>query len=95
MKVAPMADVDDGVFEVVSLGDARKLRFAIESSTRIYTGDHIGKPGILHFACDRIEVKLINEAVSDRFLLDVDGEALGKLPMTIELIPGALEVLVP
>jgi YegS/Rv2252/BmrU family lipid kinase len=95
MKVAPMAEPDDGVFDVVSLGAASKLRFAIESSTRIYTGDHIGKGDVQHFRCDRVELTLKNEAIADRFLLDVDGEPLGRLPMTIELVPGALEVLVP
>jgi diacylglycerol kinase (ATP) len=95
MKVAPMAELDDGVFEVVSLGAASKLRFALESSTRIYTGEHIGKEGVLHLRCDKITVALENEAIADRFLLDVDGEPLGRLPMEIELVPGALEVLVP
>jgi diacylglycerol kinase family enzyme len=95
MKVAPMAGPDDGVFEVVSLGAAGKIRFAIESSTRIYSGDHIGKEGIVHHRCDKIRVELVNTAIDDRFLLDVDGEPLGRLPMDIELVPGAIEVLVP
>lgn len=95
MKVAPMAEPDDGVFEVVSLGAASKLRFAIESSTRIYKGDHIGKEGVQHFRCDKISVALKNQAVADRFLLDVDGEPLGRLPMEIELHAGAIEVLSP
>ncbi len=95
MKVAPMAELDDGVFEVVSLGAASKLRFAVESSTRIYSGDHIGKEGVQHLRCDKITVTLQNTDIADRFLLDVDGEPLGRLPMEIELIPGALEVLVP
>jgi diacylglycerol kinase (ATP) len=95
MKVAPMAELGDGIFEVVSLGAASKLRFAIESSTRIYSGDHIGKGDVEHHRCDRITIALRNTEVADRFLLDVDGEPLGRLPMEIELIPGALEVLVP
>ena len=95
MKVAPMADLADGVFEVVSMGAASKLRFAIESSTRIYTGDHIGKEGVQHFRCDKITIELVNKDVDDRFLLDVDGEPLGRLPIEIDLIPGAIEVLVP
>jgi diacylglycerol kinase (ATP) len=95
MKVAPMAAPDDGVFEVVSLGAASKLRFAVESSTRIYSGEHIGKEGIVHLRCDKIRVDLVNTAIDHRFLLDVDGEALGRLPMDIELVPGAIEVLVP
>ena len=94
MHVAPMADPGDGQFEVVSLGDAPKVKFALTSS-RIYSGKHIGHPEVVHFPCDRITIELENEAVSDRFLLDVDGEALGKLPITIEVMPGALEVLVP
>jgi YegS/Rv2252/BmrU family lipid kinase len=94
MMVAPMAELDDGVFDVVSLGAAGRLRFVLESTTRIYKGSHIGKEGVQHFRCDRIEVELLND-VSDRFLLDVDGEALGRLPIAIELIPGAIDVLVP
>jgi YegS/Rv2252/BmrU family lipid kinase len=95
MKVAPMAELDDGVFDVVSLGAASKLRFALESSARIYTGDHIGKQGVQHFRCDKLTLELLNEDVGDRFLLDVDGEPLGRLPLGIELIPAALDVLVP
>ncbi|APR83555.1 Transcription regulator [Minicystis rosea] len=95
MKVAPMAEPDDGVFEVIDLGKASKLRFAMVSSSRIYTGDHIGHPDVRHFRCDKISMVLKNKSVADKFLLDVDGEPLGKLPLTIELMPGAIEVLVP
>jgi len=95
MKVAPMAELDDGVFEVVDLGKASKLRFAMVSSSRIYTGEHIGHPNVHHFRCDKIKLVLKNQAVADKFLLDVDGEPLGKLPLEIELVPGAIEVLAP
>lgn len=94
MHVAPMADPSDGRFEVVSLGDAPKVKFALTSS-RIYTGKHIGHPEVVHFPCDRIQIELENDAVADRFLLDVDGEPLGRLPVTIEVVPAALQVLVP
>ena len=43
MHVAPMADAFDGQLEVVSLGDAPKIKFALTSS-RIYSGKHIGAP---------------------------------------------------
>lgn len=95
MKVAPMAELDDGVFEVVDLGKANKLRFAMVSSSRIYTGEHIGHPDVRHFPCDSIKMVLKNKAVADKFILDVDGEPLGRLPLEIELVPGAIEVLVP
>jgi diacylglycerol kinase (ATP) len=40
-------------------------------------------------------LELLNKEAVDRFLLDVDGEPLGRMPLTIELVPGALEVFVP
>ena len=95
MMVAPMAELDDGVFEVIDLGKAGKARFAMVSSSRIYKGEHIGHPDVRHFRCDKITIALKNKAVGDTFLLDVDGEPLGRLPLEIELMPGALEVLAP
>lgn len=94
MHVAPMADLFDGQFEVVSLGAAPKIKFALTSS-RIYSGKHLGHPDVEHFPCDRIQIELENERVADKFLLDVDGEPLGKLPITIDVVPGAIPVLVP
>jgi diacylglycerol kinase family enzyme len=90
MQVAPMASVDDGRFEVVSIDASSKLAFP-ELSKRIYKGMHLSRPGTQHFACDRISMILENGA-HDVFLLDVDGEPLGALPLEIELVPRALTV---
>lgn len=94
MEVAPMAKLDDGLFEVIDLGSAPRLKFFLASS-KIYTGKHIGSPDVKHFRCDRIDIRLRNEGVRRRFLIDADGEPLGMLPMSIELVPRAIEVLVP
>jgi len=94
MHVAPMAKLDDGQLEVVDLGDAPRLHFAMVSS-RVYTGTHIRHPEVKHFSCDKIRIELLNRAAADRFLLDVDGEPLGRLPIEVEVMPGALDVLAP
>jgi YegS/Rv2252/BmrU family lipid kinase len=94
MQVAPMAELDDGLLEVIDLGDAPRLRFAMVS-TRMYTGAHIRHPDVHHFRCERIALELLNQDADDRFLLDVDGEPLGRLPITITVEPRALEVLAP
>lgn len=94
MQVAPMAELDDGLLEVVDLGDAPRLRFAMVSS-RMYTGAHIRHPDVRHFRCESIQMELLNQDADDRFLLDVDGEPLGRLPITITVEPRALEVLAP
>jgi diacylglycerol kinase (ATP) len=93
MHVAPMAKPDDGRFEVISLDAPSKLAFAA-SSLRIYDGKHLSVPGVQHFACDRIAVDLENERARRVFLLDVDGEPLGGLPLEVELVPLALTLRV-
>lgn len=94
MKVAPMAEPDDGLFEIIDLGNAPLFKFFLESS-KVYTGSHLKNPGVKHFRCDKFEAKLLNQAASDAFLLDVDGEPLGRLPISIEIIPNAIEVFAP
>lgn len=89
MHVAPMAKLDDGRFEVVSMDAPGKVAFAA-FSRRIYDGKHLSAPGVQHFGCDRIAIDLENERARRVFLLDVDGEPLGGLPLEVELVPRAL-----
>jgi YegS/Rv2252/BmrU family lipid kinase len=89
MHVAPMAKPDDGRFEVVSLDAPNKVAL-LAFSSRIYDGKHLSSPGVQHFACDRIAIDLQNEPARGVFLLDVDGEQLGGLPLEVELVPRAL-----
>lgn len=89
MKVAPKAEIDDGAFDVVALGATSKLGFALTSSS-IYSGDHIGRHGTVHFRANKIEMDLANDDAREVFLLDVDGEPMGSLPLTIEAVPKAL-----
>ena len=89
MNVAPMAKIDDGVFEVVALGATSKLGFAM-TSRGIYTGAHIGQAGTVHLRGEKIVLDLANDDARDVFLLDVDGEPMGGLPLTVEVVPKAL-----
>ena len=94
MFVAPMARLDDGMFEVVDMGSASRLNFAMGSS-KIYTGAHLKSPETKHFRCDKITIELVNKGIAEKYLLDVDGEPLGKLPLEVEVMPRALEVFAP
>lgn len=91
MEVAPMAELDDGRLHVVSLGAATKAKFAL-GSLAIYSGKHVDQPQVEVFACERIHIEIRNDSIRDVFPLDVDGEPLGTLPLTIEVVPKALEV---
>lgn len=89
MMVAPEANLDDGAFDVVALGATSKIAFAMTSSS-IYSGSHIGRAGTVSFRAQRIELDLANEDARDTFLLDVDGEPMGTLPLAVEVLPRAL-----
>ncbi len=95
MQVAPMAQPDDGRFEVVSINAPSKLAFPSYSS-KIYDGGHLRLSGVTHFSCERISMELASgtgEQVRSVFLLDVDGEPLGGLPLEVEAVPRALRFL--
>jgi len=89
MHVAPMALLDDGKFEVVSMDAPSKLAFAA-FSRKIYDGSHLRSRDVRHFTCSRVEIDLENEEARETFRLDVDGEPLGGLPLAVEVVPGAL-----
>ncbi len=94
MHVAPMAKLDDGAFDVIDMGDASRLKFALSSSA-VYSGAHLKNPDVKHFRCQKLSLEILNERARPVFLLDVDGEPLGGLPLEVELLPRALRVLLP
>jgi diacylglycerol kinase (ATP) len=92
MHVGPRSKPDDGRLEVVAMDAPSKLAF-VAFSQRIYGGKHLDMPGVQHFSCERISIDLENEDARDVFLLDVDGEPLGGLPLDVEIVPAALRVV--
>lgn len=91
MDVAPMAVVDDGTLEVVTITAPNKPYLA-DRVRGVYTGRHLLEPTVHHFPCQAIELSLEEPAAERRFLLDVDGEALGSLPLKVEILPRRLRV---
>lgn len=89
MQIAPMAAVDDGKLEVIAIGGNKLALLGL--SRAVYSGEHLGRAGTRHFACQRIALTLENAAdAADTFLIDCDGEPIGGLPLSIEVVPGAL-----
>ncbi|MBN1319870.1 MAG: hypothetical protein JXA87_03420 [Thermoleophilia bacterium] len=91
MDVAPMALPDDGRFEVVTITAPTKPYLA-RRVRGVYAGRHLEEPTVHHFPCTAIELRLEDAAAERRFLLDVDGDALGSLPLAVEVAPRALRV---
>jgi YegS/Rv2252/BmrU family lipid kinase len=88
MKVAPDAALDDGWFDVVTLGDISFTELLLRG-TEIYRGKHLTNPKVSVARARKVEARA-DDGVE--VLLDVDGEQPGRLPATFELVPGALKV---
>jgi diacylglycerol kinase family enzyme len=43
-----------------------------------------------HFRCQKLQLTLTNQEAQHVFLIDCDGEPLGGLPLTAEIVPSAL-----
>jgi diacylglycerol kinase (ATP) len=95
MKVAPAARVDDGLLDVILIETPTKLTM-LRHFLSIYRGEHLTKPGVSAFACTKVELRAADGGQSgagDFFPLDVDGDALGDVPLTVEVSPARLRVL--
>ena len=87
MKIAPAAEIDDGTLDLVVLGDIGRFD-AIAHTPQLYRGTHLSHSKIRHGKIT--EAYLQSE---ERVLVDLDGEAVGTLPLRIEIIPRALSLL--
>ena len=87
MKVAPDAEPDDGVFDVVSLGDFT-FGDVLVSGRRIFKGTHLAMDKVTTRRAKVIEAEPVDPGAIVE--LDVDGEAPGRLPARFEIVPGAI-----
>jgi diacylglycerol kinase (ATP) len=89
MKLAPDARYDDGLFDIVLIGDVTKLDF-VTTSPKLYGGGHVRHPRI---EVVRSATVAINAA--EPLPLELDGEQDGTTPARFEIVPGGLRVRVP
>ena len=88
MKVAPEAMLDDGLFDTVLVKGMRFLEFC-RHGWKLINGSHLSHPKISLIRGRRVEAVSRTE---DDVLLELDGEQLGSLPATFEIVPGAMLV---
>jgi diacylglycerol kinase (ATP) len=88
MMIAPKADPADARIEYVRWGPVGRLRL-LWTFPRLFTGTHIDHPRASRAAAERIEFDLA-EPVNAM----VDGEILRLKCRSIEILPGALDVVV-
>jgi YegS/Rv2252/BmrU family lipid kinase len=89
MWVAPAASMEDGLFHITLIGDLT-LAEVFLNLPKLYDGRLIELRKVRTLIGKKVE------AYSDqRVLLDIDGEQPGELPVTIDILPGALRLITP
>lgn len=88
MIVAPDADPRDGMLDVVVLGNLSLAQMA-RMSAAIYKGEHTAQRSIHVGRGKVVEIDTLEPSV----LLDVDGEAPGRIPARFSILPAAVKVL--
>jgi YegS/Rv2252/BmrU family lipid kinase len=88
MFIAPQADIKDGLFDIVIIGDISKPDL-IASLPRIYRGTHLTHPKVTLKRAREIEVQS-----KIPIALQADGELLGEAPARFSILPSALTILV-
>ena len=86
MRVTPDASFDDGLLDVLLLSKISTLEF-LRVFPQVFKGSHVSHPAvqILQARTVRLEASGI--------VSYADGERFAPLPMTMEVVPGALTVL--
>ena len=89
MFIAPDAELDDGEFDIVTVGEVGKLRF-VGNLPKVFKGTHVDEDEVRVFRASQLEL-----TASRPFPVYADGEHLTELPASLRILPRALSVLAP
>jgi YegS/Rv2252/BmrU family lipid kinase len=89
MFIAPDADLDDGLVDVVWTARVGKLRY-LANLPKVFKGTHVDQPEVTVRRAAEVTIE------ADRpFAVYADGDHVADLPATVRILPRALRVLAP
>jgi YegS/Rv2252/BmrU family lipid kinase len=89
MFIAPDAELDDGLLDVVTTGEVSKLRF-LANLPKVFSGKHTDNPEVQVARAAEVRIE------ADRpFAVYADGDKIADLPATVRVLQRALAVIVP
>ncbi|MCB1148304.1 MAG: diacylglycerol kinase family lipid kinase, partial [Leptospiraceae bacterium] len=89
MMVAPGADVQDALFDVVELSEMSRTAMILKAGS-IRKGTHIKD--------ERVKVSRAKKVIvlcEERALMELDGELCGTCPVEFQVLPAAISVIMP
>ncbi len=92
LKIAPAADPEDGVLEVVVAGPFSKSG-VVGIFPKLYGGTHVSDPRVQVFRSRTVTIEPAPDLGPHPPVGYADGERIRPLPLRCEVVPGALHVL--
>ena len=86
MKVTPDALLDDGFLDLFIVEPLSRLQF-LAVFPKVFSGRHTGHRAVQIRRVRRVDITAVNVVAY------ADGERVGPLPLTVEVVPGAIRVL--
>jgi diacylglycerol kinase (ATP) len=87
LKPAPNAELDDGVFDIVSIGDVGFLE-AVSSLGKFRKGTYLEIPKVTFS-----RGKNVVASSEEPQLVEMEGEVVGRLPARFEMLPKAMKII--
>ena len=84
MKIAPGAKLNDGLLDIVTVGDLSRLTI-FANSYRLYLGKHLGMQQVNHVHARRLTARPVDDG--EVIAVETDGEIVGQLPATSRFYP--------
>ena len=89
MHMTPQAEPDDGLFDVLLIGEITRTDLAL-TLPKVYRGTHLPHP-----KAELLRGRVVHVDAPVPLPVELDGEQPGTTPATFELVPGCLRLRAP
>ena len=89
MMKAPDASLQDGLLDIVLIGDLPRRRFLALLPT-VFSGAHVRQANVEVLRSSEVTI-----SASRSFMMYADGDPVAELPVTVRVRPAAVRALVP
>ena len=87
MRLVPGAEFDDGILDLLEIGDIPRIALLLNVMPKLFSGDHARHPKVRMARGTSFRF----ESPTDT-LVDVDGETVGRLPLEVSVLPRAVNI---
>lgn len=89
MKVTPLAEIDDGLLDVVIARKTSKMKL-IKLFGQLFKGSHLSDPIVEHYKCKKFSI-----ASEKNIYINTDGNLIGTVPAKISVGDTKINFLIP